>query len=233
MVSFDNSHTQSYSFTQQIITIPFLCSGLDRYIFICVYVDRYAAVVSGITYNGIPLSQIELIDFPKNAENRFMTVYGLLNPASGTNDVVITLSTGNTNGLIGISSYNGTSGLRSSAKIALTRSGPGYTRLDVPSALCDMVVDFLAIQISGSRAPRSPQTQRWMYPPTPNNYIGSSDRIGEGGNTPMIWDMVPATAYESALIGASLIPTQFRGGGGGDILRKQKSMIKSSILRRV
>lgn len=71
------SHTYSHT-----------CTGSDRALFVAIVGD-FADVVTGVTYAGVSMTRIDEV---RVGSDRYVYLYGLLNPASGANNVVVSAS---------------------------------------------------------------------------------------------------------------------------------------------
>lgn len=65
------------------------CSGNNRYLFVATGGTTVSDVVTGVTYNLVAMTKLGVILPPSG---RYLTLWGLANPASGSNQVVATAS---------------------------------------------------------------------------------------------------------------------------------------------
>lgn len=65
------------------------CTGSDLALFVGLFGDDTSDTITGVTYNTVAMTQIGVIQV---LTDRFVYLYGLLNPASGTHDVVASSS---------------------------------------------------------------------------------------------------------------------------------------------
>ena len=220
-VNYDNSAKVKYDFRTAPLTISYRCTGSRRQILVNIFVDRFLEPaklhhVSGVTYNGVALTNPQTIDFPDGGTNRYCMLWELWKPALGLNDMVITFDA-LSKGFVTIVSYNGTDGIRSSAKIAKTVTASPWDPivLSVPSQAGDLVVDFLNMQHGFQPTVGAGQTERYMTVPPFEagiNYMAGSDKLATGASTDMSW-INGFGAYEAAMMGVSLIPSPITGGG--------------------
>lgn len=89
MAIFDNSASGQVSSGNSTLTYAFTCSGMNR--LLTVFVDYLAndRTITGVTYNGVAMTAVY------NQSYNSARVHGyfyLANPASGSNNIVITLS---------------------------------------------------------------------------------------------------------------------------------------------
>ena len=98
--SFKGSSGTSYTRTHT-------CSGSDRILFVTAYAfNSPAPVVSGVTYNGVAMTKVAAVNKQTNDE---MSLWYLINPATGSNNVVMTTSSAASNMGSCCASYTGAS----------------------------------------------------------------------------------------------------------------------------
>lgn len=86
-IGYDTAVNAGYSgSTSTTKTWSHTCSGSNRFLVVQILtnLDR----VTGVTYNGVAMTLIY-----KGATDNYSTVYGLIAPATGANDIVVTCST--------------------------------------------------------------------------------------------------------------------------------------------
>ena len=72
------------------VTTAHTCSGTNRALYVWTYArDLGVGDVTGVTYNGVALTQIGLTQADSNND---LKLWRLVNPASGANNVVVTIS---------------------------------------------------------------------------------------------------------------------------------------------
>src|SRR3989442_1524846 len=76
--------------TATSLTFAHTCTGSNRILFVAGN-DKVAAatVVTGITYNSVAMTKINGVQIPTS---RFITLWDLVAPASGSNNVVVSAS---------------------------------------------------------------------------------------------------------------------------------------------
>lgn len=113
-IAVDTTSTLDESYTGTTSTLSHTCTGSDLVLLVGTNNDSVAGAVTGITYNGVALT--------KQAENTITGGGGqtnglwyLDNPATGTNDIVVTFT--NTGGFTSIRaiSYTGSGGVDTTA----------------------------------------------------------------------------------------------------------------------
>ena len=169
------------------LTIPHTCTGTDRGL---VYdVSRYAPAgqtIAGVTYAGVAMTQFGT-DIGNGAVSGIVNRWVLSNPASGTNNVVITAS-GSIAMCAGGVSY--TNAHQTTASLCSTfTSGTGSSNalsLNVASSSDQIVQDgfslFAAVETVGAG-----QTQRWNIN-NADEYGGGSTEAGSATTT-MSWSL--------------------------------------------
>jgi hypothetical protein len=134
-------------------------SGTDRLLIVSVQTDSGIRVGS-ITFAGQSLSLIANISHDNGSPN--VEVWGLINPPLGINDVIISLSGGNTdNTSIGVISYIG---VNQTEPIDAINTAQGYSTtptITVTSSIGDLVQDVIASIAAGTPTIDSGQSPRW------------------------------------------------------------------------
>lgn len=91
-IAFDAT-TGAHALTATSLTIAHTTAGSNRALIVgvaCYNGGAAADIVTGVTYNGVAMTQ--LAKFGPADVNIEMYIYGLLNPTSGTNNIVISAS---------------------------------------------------------------------------------------------------------------------------------------------
>lgn len=70
------------------LTISHTCSGVDRILIVGVGIDKTTDSITGITYAGVALTRIRAA----STTNTTSSLWYLLNPTSGTNNIIVTSS---------------------------------------------------------------------------------------------------------------------------------------------
>lgn len=84
-------------------TFSHTCSGSDRLLLVAV-TKRTSDDITGVTYNGVAMTQIIKRDHADSTE--FLYIYGLIAPATGANNVIVSAS-GTSVMYHGVTSYTG------------------------------------------------------------------------------------------------------------------------------
>lgn len=112
-------------------TFAHTCTGSNRILIVGVQITEAATTVTGITYNGVALTKIDHKDVPNGS--RRVEMWYLVAPATGSNNVVVTLSGTPANWFsAGAVSYTGVkqTGIPDSSATASANSGGTNTNLN-------------------------------------------------------------------------------------------------------
>lgn len=101
-------------------TISHTCTGTDRYLFVGILIQSGQSC-TGVTYNGVSMTQLVSLSTNNVSANETIYLFGLANPASGTNNVVASFSGAGTRGFMA-SSFTGA---KQTSSIDATNSGTG------------------------------------------------------------------------------------------------------------
>lgn len=85
-IAFDAATTPVNNSNSTSLTFSHTCTGSNRALFVATGLHT-SDVVTGVTYGGVAMTLMG-----KVTNGRWVYIYGLLNPASGANDVVVTCS---------------------------------------------------------------------------------------------------------------------------------------------
>lgn len=90
-IAFDAVVNASYGGSATLTkTWSHTCTGSDRFLFVNILNGGTTDLVTGVTYNGVDMTRIA-----GQAGDFYHSMYGLANPASGANDIVVTCSSSN------------------------------------------------------------------------------------------------------------------------------------------
>ncbi len=102
-IAYDNaSHSGFLNGTSN--NLSHTTSGSDRHL--CVYVYASTNNITGASYNGVSMTQVDNLLMTGGAAGQYIYMYTLENPASGANNVTVTSSSG-MGGYISAVSYTG------------------------------------------------------------------------------------------------------------------------------
>jgi hypothetical protein len=213
MADFSAATTGQDAFTD-VLTFSHTTSGADR--LLLVGVTCVNATISSVTYNGVGMTAVE-------SGGASIRLYALVAPATGANNVVVTLSTDEAVCAVaasytGVDQTTGYNGVQSSA------TGDGSPSLTVTSAAGNLVVGMSGI-IDNSG----------LTPPVHTVGAGQTSRgnLAEGGVYMMLSDEAGDTSvthsytragafyYEQRIIAINLIAAG--GGGGSAVPAKMRS----------
>ncbi len=139
--------------------------------------------ISGVTYGGVALTQLGIVNY--NSNNEHLSLWYLLNPTSGTANVVVTAS--GTTFIIGVSaSY---SGVAQSSTFGTLASNSGTTGTASSNTVAttssnQLVVDTVNNGAASTDTPTASQTKRYQ-PATSGGAEG--DIAATGGNMTLSW----------------------------------------------
>lgn len=88
-LAFDSATRSGAAASGTNLTFAHTCSGSNRLLFVGMIVYSGGDLVTGVTYNGVAMSEINQVTSPAGY---VQNVWLLVGPASGTNNVVATLS---------------------------------------------------------------------------------------------------------------------------------------------
>jgi hypothetical protein len=187
------------------------CSGTDRYLKVGVSIASSTVVVTGVTFNGDPLSPLEdgtVSGGPIHGEYWYM-----VNPDAATGLIVVTLS-GSAAVVGGASSYTGVHQTTPHGPVNVQTGTSNAAGATVTSSTDQLVTDVLALRTGATGITvGGSQTQRWNRlaagtPPTGTLPTGAgSERAGGALTTAMSWTVNDATSKAWVQIGVALRPS--------------------------
>jgi len=163
--------------------------------------------VSSVTYNGISLTQISSV---ANGNTERAALFYLINPASGTHNIVVTLAVAS-RFIGGAYSYTGVNQATPLGTSASAIGNSSTSSVTISSATNELVVDVLARRGDLANNPitvGAGQTQRWNRVTTINN--ANNGEAGTGSSktgqtsTLMAWSWINNRQWVA--IGVSLKP---------------------------
>lgn len=90
-IAFDTSTQKNEGSSVSSITFSHTCTGSDLVLLVaCMAGGNVGDAITGVTYNGVAMTQ--LVKKGNGAANQFVYIYGLVAPATGANDVVVSQS---------------------------------------------------------------------------------------------------------------------------------------------
>lgn len=193
------------------LTFAHTCSGSNRLLVVWVsYYDSFDTP-TGVTYNGVAMTAIPS-STAANGDYKIAGYY-LINPATGTNNVVISFTGSMFDigaGSVSFTDAHQTTPLGTAVTATGTSTTPSVT---VSSAAGEIVLDGLVIVHSGTLTVDGSQTQQWKAN-TGNafiKYAGSTE--GGAASTTMSWSNSTSQAWAAGAVPvkpvASVIDTNF------------------------
>lgn len=123
-IAIDATSSGINTLSQTSLTVAHTCTGTNLCLIVAVNVS--VNTITGVTYNGVAMTQVGTVNQSGGNENNYL--FGLLNPATGTHNIIATYSGMSTGGLAG-ASYAGVkqSGFPDSSVIATNTLGTSRT----------------------------------------------------------------------------------------------------------
>ena len=187
-------------------TQPFTTSGSNRLLTVGVCVRNGAAAVSGVTYNGVALTQYATVT---RGGTQKLDIWRLIAPATGSNDVVVTMAAESPFS-VGIVSYTGVDQTTPLGTSANATGAGGTPTVDVASGATELVLDFVCQSDDGTTIPAmtagAGQTERVDFTTGIvgfSRHIGSSTETG-AATTTMSWSDTSGNGW--IIIGAPIAP---------------------------
>lgn len=144
-IAFDAASNSGYQAAASTYSWNHTCTGSNRYLTVGISMLSLAQTVSGITYNGTPLTFLGAQSSVSGAAR--VELWGLVNPSSGTNSIAVTLtgaiaSAGNASSYTGVHQDSPTEAFNSAQA---TNVGAADATVNVTSvADKDWAVDIIA-----------------------------------------------------------------------------------------
>ncbi len=197
-------------------TFSHTTGGTDRYLFITIGDDRDAVINDGaVAYNSVNCPRVAIID---NAGRPTLRVFALVAPATGANNITITVATDPKNQAFATGqSYNGVDQTTPIGTFSTAIGGNTPATVDVTSTTAgNFVVDFMTLDdANADPVVGAGQTARHVQGVDPGLLEmehGVSDEPA-GGTITMSWAVTTATPWATAAVELS----EAAGGGGGTV----------------
>lgn len=130
-------------------TRSFAISGSDRYLLVGV-LDVAGDTVTGVTYGGVSMTQLGKTNA---ATSRYIYLYGLANPTTGTNDIVASRSSGTSVFGYGAVNLSGATQTTSPVDASATQNGTGTTvSVDLTTVADNTAVIVMSSTLNGGLA---------------------------------------------------------------------------------
>lgn len=148
---------------------------------------REGGSISSVTYND---DALELVGSQTSSANAKTYIYRMLNPSSGTANVVVTLTGGNFDkgGIVGVMTFSGVdqnTPLNTYTSLFTKSTNPTLT--NIPTATNELVFNVVALQNQSLTAVGTDQTSRWNIASGDDMRGGGSTKPGPGTTTSMSW----------------------------------------------
>jgi hypothetical protein len=145
------------------LTISHTTSGSDRLMLVGISINAEAGAptVSSVTYNGVALSNV---GSQASSDSKMrMAIWRLVGPATGTHNVVITLSAVPDGATAGVMTFTGADATTPLGTFASAQGESGTATVTVSSAAGELVFDTVAQEGSSNYdlVPGAGQTERW------------------------------------------------------------------------
>jgi hypothetical protein len=167
--------------TSASLNISHAVSGTNRLMVVGVSITKEtggAPSVSSITYNGVALSPVGSRATSDNKGR--IEIWQLVAPATGTNNVVVTLSAAPDDATVGVMTFTGVDQSTPLGAFASATADSGTASVTVASAANELVFDTLVVEGSADKAlaPGAGQTERWDLYQAPRANGGGSTEAG-------------------------------------------------------
>jgi hypothetical protein len=136
------------------VTFSHTCTGSDRVLYVFIGIDGVSNFNPTVTYNSVSLTQLTEV-----TTNRYCVVLRLVNPSSGTNDVVVSTLPGGVNQAVFAISFTGVDQVTPEDATVTSNSAGAVSLSDaVTTATGDMLVDFITVDSTAGLAADGSQT---------------------------------------------------------------------------
>jgi hypothetical protein len=212
-----SSGTRAFAANATTLTFAHTVSGSDRVLLVAVqwYSTQAVRSVSSVTYNGTAMTLVSSSQID-NGANRFLALYYLIAPSTGTNNVVITLSGTDDLFFGGSVSFTGAD-QTSPLGTAVTNSGSSTTpSVTLSSAAGEIALGACQFEChSGAGAFSTGDTEAWEILDGTSN--GSAGAYQNGAASVTVDWSGDDSGAQTRLWRTSGVPVKpVSGGGGGD-----------------
>lgn len=216
-IAFDATTTGNKGSAGSSLTYSHTCTGSN--LVLLVGVESRNNDVTGVTYATVAMTQIGSAQVSADGLTT-NTVWQLAAPATGANNVVVSIT--GTNHIASVaSSYTG---VDQTTPVATNASGTGTTQPTVnvsATSTTQLVVDFAGTRTNGSDATTAgaSQTERGDVLATsgdPNQQCFSSDEPGINGTVTMDWTIANNRSWCSHAV---VLNAAKAAGGGGPLVK--------------
>lgn len=209
--SFSGNTSLSASIPNDNYTLAHTCSGSDRFLLVAVYTSG-GGTISSITYAGTAMSAIT--SFVESGSVK-VYIYGLVNPASGNNNVVVTFTGSQSTGGIDAYSFSGVDQTTGYGAIA-TLAGSAHTNsisesittTQDNSLLVDFFMDNRTVYSGSSPISGAGQTQKLSSSTSNGYWCGSSyERTTTAGSYSTSWTWNHVSSVTASLGVIEILPS--------------------------
>lgn len=174
------------------------CAGNNRYLLVGTIGDNVSDLITGVTYNSVAMSKLNVVQIPSD---RFLTLWGLAAPATGSNSVVATASSSIV--IAGVSaSYTGVASVETTATNTTSGSTEVTGTVTTTAANCWTAATF-ADDLGGPLAAATGTTSRIANGSTGLAMMDSNTTLTPGSRT---LQATGTTTGARAVVIASLAP---------------------------
>jgi uncharacterized repeat protein (TIGR01451 family) len=165
--------------------------GMDRVLIVGVSIYNSNKTVTSITYGGTALTRLGFLDGGSGSNDRRMEMWRLINPPTGTANVVVNFSS-SAKAVIGSASFFGVNQATPNGSFVSNEASTNLATLTVPSAAGELVIDCMAVQGNAATATvGAGQTQLWNDYSRSNGgaVVGTSSTEPGAASVAMTWNL--------------------------------------------
>lgn len=197
-----------------ILGVPVAAGAGDRLIVVCIHLEGNASgtgsTVTSVTKNSVAFTKL---DHMVEARWSRTEIWYLKNPAVGTHDIVISLSSAGAHRGAGAYVFDGVDQTTTFRTVAKSGGVGTSVTNTVPSVVSgDYVLDALTVDATGHAiASGANQTERWDFSTTGMECVSDTQAGSDGGEMSHTWTTsADFTHMAIALIPAGAPPAQIR-----------------------
>jgi hypothetical protein len=170
--------------------------------------------VSGVTFNGVALTQLAVVNY--NSNNEHLYLFYLLNPPVGTYTVAVTAS--GTTYIVGLSEsyYNAAQSGSFGTVASNAGSGTASSNTVASTSTSQIIIDGVNNGAASTATPTAGQTKRYQ---TASSGAAAGDIAATGGNMTLSWSFSSGVWAEISVplngIASSLVRHELADGYGG------------------
>lgn len=172
-------------------------AGSNRYGVVCAYV-RNPATTATATWDSVSMGS-PVAHHANPTDGRQTYIWGIIAPPTGATDIVVTMGTADSQGVVVVSSYSGVD-QSTPVDAEVTASGTADpATLDVSSAVGDMVVDCLYF-LGAATAPSVGADQVENGNDDDGGIFGASSREAGAATVTMSWTLTTPTRWTQVAV---------------------------------